>query len=49
MILAHKQVVTGYFAFSCGSNVAGKNEFVFQFTYLQSHLYVKYKTWKYNQ
>ena len=48
MILAHKQVVTGYFGFSWGSNAA-KNEFVSQFNYLQPHLYIKYKTWKYNQ
>ena len=50
MILAHEQVVTEwYFFFSLGSNGAGGNEFVFQFTYLQPHFYIKYKRWKYNK
>ena len=43
MILAHEQVGTRYFFFSYGSNGAGKNEFVSQFTYLQPHFYVEYK------
>ena len=43
MILAQKQVGTEYFFFCSGSNGAGKNEFVSQFTYLQPHFYVKYK------
>ena len=43
MILAHEQVGTElYFFFSKGSNGAGKNEFVSQFTYLQLHFFVKY-------
>ena len=46
MILTHEQVDTEwYFFFSQGSNGAGKNEFA----YLQSHFYVKYKRWIYNQ
>ena len=44
MILAHEQDVTErYFFFSKGSNGAGKNEFVPQFTCLKPHLYVKCK------
>ena len=43
MILAHEQVITGYFFFSWGSNGAGKHEFVSQFIYLQLHLYVNMK------
>ena len=43
MILTHEEVVTEYFFFSKGSDGAGKNEFVSQFTYLQPHFYVKYK------
>ena len=30
-----------YLFFSSGSNGAGKNEFVFQFTCLQPHFYIK--------
>ena len=42
MILVHEQDHTKrYFFFSQGSNGAGKNEFVFQFTCLQPHLYIK--------
>ena len=42
MILAHEQDETErHFFFSEGSNTAGKNEFVFQFTCLQPHLYIK--------
>ena len=42
MILTHEQDDTErYFFFSQGSNGVGKNEFVFQFTCLQSHLYMK--------
>ena len=46
MILAHEQ---DSFLFFESSNGVGKNEFVFQFTYLQSHLYVKYKIRIYNK
>ena len=43
MTLAHEKDDTErYFFFSQGSNGAGKNEFVFQFTFLQPHLYKKY-------
>ena len=50
MILIHEQVVTEwYFFFSQGSDGAGKNEFLSWFTCLQSHFYVKYRRWKYNQ
>ena len=43
MILVHEQDDTErYFFFSQGSNGAGKNEFVFQFTCSQPHLYIKY-------
>ena len=38
-----KTVQKDYF-FSYGSNDADKNEFVFQFTCLQPHLYVKIHT-----
>ena len=31
-----------------GSNGEGKNEIISQFTSLQPHFYVKYKTWEYN-
>ena len=42
MILAHEQDITArYFFSSWGSNGAGKNEFVSQFTCLQPHLHVK--------
>ena len=42
LILAHEQDDTeGYFFFSEGSNGACKNEFVFQFTCLQPHFYIK--------
>ena len=42
MILAHEQDDTErYFFFSQGSNGAGKNEFVSQFTCLQPHLHIK--------
>ena len=42
MILSHEQDNTEkYFLFSQGSNGPGKNEFVFQFTCLQPHLYIK--------
>ena len=42
MILAHEQDDTEiYFIFSSGSNGAGKNQFVFQFAWLQPHLYIK--------
>ena len=42
MILAHEQNATErYFFFSQGSNSVCKNEFVFQFTCLQPHLYTK--------
>ena len=42
MILAHEQDDTErYFFFSQGSNGAGKNWFVSQFTCLQPHLYIK--------
>ena len=42
MILSHEQDDTEkYFFFSQGSNGPGKNEFVFQFTCLQPHLYIK--------
>ena len=43
MILAHEQVVIEYFFFSQGSNGLVKNEFVFQFSYLQPHFHVKHK------
>ena len=43
MILASKKAVTEYFFLSKGSNGADKNDFVFQFTYLQPHFYVKCK------
>ena len=50
MILAHVEVVAeSYFFFSQGSNGAGKNEFISQFTCLLSHFYVKHKRPKYNQ
>ena len=48
MILAQEQVDKEYFCFSSGSNGADEDEFVSLFT-LQSHFYVKYKRWKYNQ
>ena len=42
MVLAHEQDYTErYFFFSKSSNGAGKNEFVFQFAYLQLHFYIK--------
>ena len=42
MILTHEQDDTErYFFFSQSSNGAGKNKFVFQFTCLQFHLYIK--------
>ena len=42
MIFAHKyDIAERFFFFSYGSNGAGKNKFVFQFTCLQPHLYVK--------
>ena len=49
MILAHEQDNTErYFFFSFksskrlkGSNGAGKNEFIFQFTCLQPHFYIR--------
>ena len=42
MILALEQDDTERYLFSSeGSNGAGKNEFVFQFTCLQPHLYIK--------
>ena len=42
MILAPEQDDTErYFFFTKGSNSAGKNEFAFQFTCLQPHLYIK--------
>ena len=42
MILSHEQDDTErYFFFSPGSNSKGKNEFVFQFTCLKPHLYIK--------
>ena len=42
MILAHEKDNTErYFFFSQSSNGAGKNEFVFQFTSLQPHFYIK--------
>ena len=42
MILTHEQDdKERYFFFSQGSNGVGKNEFVFQFTCLQPHLYIK--------
>ena len=41
MILAHEQDITErYFFFSEGSNGAGKNEFISQFTCLQLHFYI---------
>ena len=43
MFLAYEQDVTErYFFFSQGSNGAGKNEFVSQYTCLQPHLSVNY-------
>ena len=42
MILVHEQGDTErYFFFCQGSNSAGKNEFAFQFTCLEPHLYIK--------
>ena len=42
MILAHEQDNTEkYFFLYQNSNGADKNEFIFQFTCLQPHLYVK--------
>ena len=42
MILAHEKDNTErYFFFSQSSNGAGKNQFVFQFTCLQPHFYIK--------
>ena len=42
MILTHEQDdKERYFFFSQGSNGVGKNEFVFQFSCLQPHLYIK--------
>ena len=42
MIFAHEQDDTErYFFFSCGSNGAGKNEFISQFTCLQPDFYIK--------
>ena len=42
MILPNEQdVAERYFFFSYGSNAAGKNEFVSQFTCLKPYLYVK--------
>ena len=42
MILAHEKDNTErYFFFSQTSNGAGKNQFVFQFTCLQPHFYIK--------
>ena len=42
MIHAHEQDDTErYFFYSEGSNGASKNEFVFQFTCLQSYLHIK--------
>ena len=41
MILAHEQDDTERFFFSEGSNRSGKTEFVFRFTCLQPHLYIK--------
>ena len=42
MTLAHEQDDTErYFFFSQGSNGAGKNRFVFQFTCSQPHFYIK--------
>ena len=44
MFLVHEQDITErYFFFSQGSNGAGKNEFVSQYTCLQSHFSVKYE------
>ena len=44
MFLSHAQDITGrYFFFSQGSNGAGKNEFISQYTYLEAHFSVKYK------
>ena len=42
MILANEQDDTErYFFFFQGPNGAGKNQFVFQFTCLRPHLYIK--------
>ena len=43
---AHEQDVTErYFFFSQGSNGAGKNEFVSQYSCLHPHFSIKYKRW----
>ena len=42
MILSHEQDdKKRHFFFSQGSNGVGKNKFIFQFTCLQHHLYIK--------
>ena len=44
MFFAREQDLTKkYFLFSKDSNGAGKNEFVSQYTFLQSHFFVTYK------
>ena len=43
MLLAHEQVIERKFFFSQGSNRAGKNEFISQYTSLQPDFPVKYK------
>ena len=43
MFLAHEKVTESYFLFSQGSNGAGKNDFVLQYTCLQPHFSVKYR------
>ena len=44
MFLSHEQDVTErYLFFSQVSNGAGKNEFISQYTCLQTHFSVKYK------
>ena len=44
MYLAHEQDITEiYFFFSQGSNGAGKNEFVSQYSCLHLHFSIKYK------
>ena len=46
MFLAHEQDVTErYFFFSQGSNGAGKNEFVSQYSCLHPNFSIKYKRW----
>ena len=44
MVLAHERDIIEW---HLSQIVYTKNEFLPQFTYLQSHFYVKYKGWKY--